>query len=63
MAAPPKMLCHLLFKIWTALFNYTTQNPQCLLITYIYCISPTCFGVTFIIIIGENFCALYLKFM
>jgi len=30
------------------------------LITYIYCISPTCFGVT-VTIISENFCALYLK--
>lgn len=29
-------------------------------ITYIYCISPICLGVTFTII-RENLCALYLK--
>ena len=40
--------------------NSYQLNAQCLFITYIYCISPTCFGVA-VTIIRENIWTLYLK--
>ena len=46
--------CHLLLE------HLDRPNPQYLFIKYIYCISPTCFGVTFTTI-GVDVCALFLK--
>jgi len=42
------------------LVNEQYTNAQYLFFTYIYRISPTCFGVTFTII-RDNPCALYFR--
>ena len=41
-------------------YSPCVKQAQYLFISYIHCISGTCFDVTFIVI-RENYCAVYLK--